>query len=48
MELLEDLEMTVENKKERRDLYRRLFENSHDAIYVTSKNGNLIDVNPAF
>lgn len=48
MEHLEGLEMTVENKKERRDVYRRLFENSRDAIYITSKSGKFIDVNPAF
>lgn len=34
--------------KESQNLYRRLFENSRDAIYITGANGKFIDVNPAF
>lgn len=34
--------------KESQELYHTLFENSCDAIYITSANREIVDVNPGF
>ena len=38
-------ELAIISSKER---YRTLFENSHDAIYMITREGEIVDVNPAF
>ena len=43
-----NLNKTQKLLNESQDLYRGLFENSHDAIYITTTNGTFINANPAF
>ena len=41
-----DLKKVKNLLKESQDLYRRLFESSRDAIYITKTNGEFVNVNP--
>ncbi|MCH7819749.1 MAG: PAS domain S-box protein [Candidatus Marinimicrobia bacterium] len=43
-----DLKKAKDLLKESQDLYRRLFESSRDAIYITDTDGKFVDINPAF
>ena len=43
-----DLKKAKDLLKESQDLYRRLFESSRDAIYITKTNGEFVNVNPGF
>lgn len=43
-----NLNKTQKLLNESQDLYRGLFENSHDAIFIINTNGKFVNVNPAF
>ena len=46
--MAESLERYLEERKESEEQYRRLFEESKDAIYVNTPEGKYLDVNSAF
>jgi PAS domain S-box-containing protein len=42
-----DLRQEIEERKEAEDKYAQLFEDSKDAVFITTPNGEFLDLNPA-